>query len=168
MNPVTVSLFDFSLSSNVLFKAKERKEASDEFKQKQENLLRETLKKIDIVICTALIPGKKAPVIVKESMIKNMQPGSVIYDLAAVQGGNTAVTKVDEEVDFNGIKIMGEKNILNKILRSRNNHDKEYIVTLNKSIKDDFINKISNQTLNSIESKTPLIDLLVEKASILV
>ena len=53
--------------------------------------------------------------IIKESMIKNMQPGSVIYDLAAVQGGNTAVTKVDEELVTNGVKIMGEKNILNKL-----------------------------------------------------
>ena len=79
------------------------------------------MKKIDIVICTALIPGKKAPIIIKESMIKNMQPGSVIYDLAAVQGGNTAVTKADEEVDFNGVKIMGEKNILNKLPASASN-----------------------------------------------
>ena len=46
----------------------------------------ETLKKIDIVICTALIPGKKAPLIIKDNMIENMQAGSVIYDLAAIQG----------------------------------------------------------------------------------
>ena len=59
----------------------------------------ETLKKIDIVICTALIPGKKAPVIIKEYMIKNMQPGSVIYDLAGVQGGNTAFTEVDKLIE---------------------------------------------------------------------
>ena len=91
------------------------KEASEEFKQKQEDLLSETLKKIDIVICTALIPGKKAPVIIKENMIKNMQKGSVIYDLAAIQGGNTAYTKVDKIVDHNGVKIMGETNILNKL-----------------------------------------------------
>ena len=97
------------------------KETSDEFKKKQEDLLAETLKKIDIVICTALIPGKKAPVIIKESMIKNMQPGSVIYDLAAVQGGNTAATKADEEIDLNGVKIMGEKNILNKLPASASN-----------------------------------------------
>ena len=97
------------------------KETSDEFKKKQEDLLSETLKKIDIVICTALIPGKKAPVIIKESMIKKMQPGSVIYDLAAVQGGNTALTKADEIVDLNGVKIMGEKNILNKLPVSASN-----------------------------------------------
>ncbi len=91
------------------------KEASEDFKQKQEDLLSETLKKIDIVICTALIPGKKAPVIIKENMIKNMQIGSVIYDLAAVQGGNTAYTEVDKLIDRNGVKIMGEMNILNKL-----------------------------------------------------
>ena len=59
------------------------KEASDEFKKKQEDLLTETLK-IDI-ICTALIPGKEAPKIIKQEMFKNIQTGSVIYDLAAVQ-----------------------------------------------------------------------------------
>ena len=91
------------------------KEASDDFKKKQEDLLSETLKKIDIVICTALIPGKKAPVIIKEDMINNMQAGSVIYDLAAIQGGNTAFTKADEITEKNGVKIMGESNILNKL-----------------------------------------------------
>jgi len=91
------------------------KEASDEFKKKQENLLKETLKKIDIIICTALIPGKKAPIIIKKDMIEEMQAGSIIYDLAASQGGNTELTKVDDIVDFNGVKIMGETNILNKL-----------------------------------------------------
>ena len=91
------------------------KEATDDFKKKQEDLLKETLKKIDVVICTALIPGKKAPIIIKKDMIECMQSGSVIYDLAAVQGGNTELTKVDEIVDINGVKIIGEKNILNKL-----------------------------------------------------
>jgi H+-translocating NAD(P) transhydrogenase subunit alpha len=91
------------------------KEASEDFKKKQEDLLGETLKKIDIVICTALIPGKKAPVIIKENMINGMQVGSVIYDLAAIQGGNTAFTEVDKIIDKKGVKIMGETNILNKL-----------------------------------------------------
>ena len=97
------------------------KEASDEFKKKQEELLAETLKKIDIVICTALIPGKKAPVIIKDNMINNMQSGSVIYDLAAIQGGNTAYTEVDKVIDKNGVKIMGERNILNRLPVSSSN-----------------------------------------------
>ncbi len=91
------------------------KETSDDFKKKQEELLSETLKKIDIVICTALIPGKKAPLIIKENMVNNMQAGSVIYDLAAIQGGNTAFTAVNKIIEKNGVKIMGESNILNKL-----------------------------------------------------
>ena len=91
------------------------KEASEDFIKKQEQLLSETLKKIDIVICTALIPGKKAPLIIKDNMIHNMQPGSVIYDLAAIQGGNTAFTEVNKTIEKNGVKIMGESNILNKL-----------------------------------------------------
>ena len=91
------------------------KEASDDFKKKQEQLLSETLKKIDIVICTALIPGKKAPLIIKDNMINDMPSGSVIYDLAAVQGGNTAYTEADKIIEKNGVKIMGESNILNRL-----------------------------------------------------
>jgi len=97
------------------------KEASDDFKKKQEVLLAETLKKIDIVICTALIPGKKAPLIIKESMIANMRSGSIIYDLAAVQGGNAAFTEVNKIVVKEGVKIMGETNILNKLAVSASN-----------------------------------------------
>ena len=97
------------------------KEASDDFKKKQEELLSETLKKIDIVICTALIPGKKAPLIIKENMVNNMQAGSVIYDLAAIQGGNTAFTEVDNIIEKKGVKIMGESNILNKLPVSASN-----------------------------------------------
>jgi H+-translocating NAD(P) transhydrogenase subunit alpha len=131
------------------------KEASDDFKKKQEELLSETLKKIDIVICTALIPGKKAPVIIKEDMINNMKPGSIIYDLAAIQGGNTAFTKVDEVIYKNGVKIMGENNILNKLPTSASNlyaknvfnfvsnlYDKE-----NKKININLDDEIINKTL---------------------
>ena len=91
------------------------KEATEDFKKKQEALLTETLKKIDIVICTALIPGKKAPLIIKDNMIDNMQSGSIIYDLAASQGGNSAHTKVNDIVEKNGVKILGDSNILNKL-----------------------------------------------------
>ena len=97
------------------------KETSADFKEKQEELLKETLKKIDIVICTALIPGKKAPIIIKKDMIEVMQSGSVIYDLAASQGGNSELTKVNQIIDSNGVKIMGEANILNKLPVSASN-----------------------------------------------
>ena len=97
------------------------KETSEEFKKKQENLLKETLKKIDITICTALIPGKKAPIIIKGDMIDVMQKGSIIYDLAASQGGNTEFTKADEIVDIKGVKILGDSNLLNKLPISASN-----------------------------------------------
>ncbi|MBD1137525.1 NAD(P) transhydrogenase subunit alpha [Pelagibacterales bacterium SAG-MED43] len=97
------------------------KETSEDFKKKQEELLSETLKKIDIIICTALIPGKEAPKIIKEEMFKNLQQGSIIYDLAAIQGGNTVFTEVDKIVEKNGVKILGEANILNKLPVSASN-----------------------------------------------
>ena len=97
------------------------KEASDDFKKKQEQLLSETLKKIDIIICTALIPGREAPKIIKKEMFKNLQQGSVIYDLAAIQGGNTDFTQVDKIIEKNGVKILGEANILNKLPVSASN-----------------------------------------------
>ena len=97
------------------------KEASEEFKKKQEELLSETLKKIDIIICTALIPGREAPKIIKDKMFKNLKPGSVIYDLAAIQGGNTAFTQVDKTIVKDGVKILGERNILNKLPVSASN-----------------------------------------------
>ena len=97
------------------------KEATEDFKKKQEELLKETLKKTDIVICTALIPGKKAPIIIKKDMIDVMSSGSVIYDLAAIQGGNSELTKVNEIINSNGVNIMGESNILNKLPVSASN-----------------------------------------------
>ena len=97
------------------------KEGSVDFKKKQEELLSETLKKIDIIICTALIPGKEAPKIIKEEMFENLQSGSVIYDLAAAQGGNTVFTEVDKIIEKKGVKILGEANILNKLPVSASN-----------------------------------------------
>jgi len=130
------------------------KEASDDFKKKQEELLSETLKKIDIVICTALIPGKKAPVIIKESMVKNMKAGSIIYDLAAIQGGNTAHTKVDEIVDKNGVKIMGESNILNKLPTSASNLYAKNVFNFVSNLYDKENNKIDINLEDEIIEKT--------------
>ncbi len=119
------------------------KETSEDFKQKQEELLKETLKKIDVVICTALIPGKKAPIILKKSMIDVMQPGSVIYDLAAIQGGNTEITKVDEVVRNNDVSIYGEKNILNKLPVSASNLYSKNVFN--------FVSNLYNKEKNIIE-----------------
>ena len=130
------------------------KEASDDFKKKQEELLSETLKKIDIVICTALIPGKKAPVIIKEDMINNMKSGSIIYDLAAIQGGNTAYSKVDEIVDKNGVKIMGESNILNKLPTSASNLYAKNVFNFVSNLYDKENNKININLEDEIIEKT--------------
>ena len=130
------------------------KEASEEFKKKQENLLSETLKKIDIVICTALIPGKKAPLIIKEKMINDMQPGSIIYDLAASQGGNAAYTKVDEIVEKNGVCILGEKNILNKLPASASNLYAKNLFNFVLNLYDKKNNKININLEDEIINKT--------------
>jgi len=130
------------------------KEASDDFKKKQEDLLGETLKKIDIVICTALIPGKKAPVIIKESMINGMKAGSVIYDLAAVQGGNTAFTQVDKIIDKNGVRIMGETNILNKLSVSASNLYAKNVFNFVSNLYDKESEKININLEDEIIEKT--------------
>jgi len=130
------------------------KEASEEFKKKQEDLLAETLKKIDIVICTALIPGKKAPLIIKEKMIDNMKSGSVIYDLAASQGGNAAYTKVDQIIQKNGVTILGEKNILNKLPISASNLYAKNLFNFVLNLYDNKNNKININMEDEIINKT--------------
>jgi len=130
------------------------KETSVDFKKKQEELLSETLKKIDIVICTALIPGKKAPIIIKDSMINNMKSGSIIYDLAAIQGGNTALTEVDKIVNKNGVKIMGESNILNKLPTSASNLYAKNVFNFVSNLYDKESNKININLEDEIIEKT--------------
>ena len=117
-------------------------------------MLSETLRKIDIVICTALIPGKKAPVIIKEDMISNMKSGSVIYDLAAIQGGNTAFTKVDEIVNKDGIIIMGESNILNKLPISASNLYAKNVFNFISNLYDKENKKININLEDEIIEKT--------------
>ncbi len=130
------------------------KEASDDFKKKQEELLSETLKKIDIVICTALIPGKKAPLIINEKMLENMQPGSIIYDLAAVQGGNVAFTEVDKVIEKNGVKIMGERNILNKLPTSSSSLYAKNVFNFVSNLYDKENKKININLEDEIIAKT--------------
>jgi len=130
------------------------KETSEEFKKKQEDLLKETLKKIDIVVCTALIPGKKAPIIISGDMIKGMQKGSVIYDLAASQGGNTEFTKADEIVDSNGVDILGDSNVLNKLPISASNLYSKNLLNFVINLYDKKNNKININLEDEIIKKT--------------
>ena len=78
-------------------------------------MMRDALKKNDIVICTALIPGKPAPRILNEDMVKLMRPGSIIYDLAAEQGGNSAYSEIGKINNVNGVKIVGVKSLMNRL-----------------------------------------------------
>src|SRR6056300_1545046 len=91
------------------------KEYSEEYKKKQADLLKEALRKNDIVICTALIPGKPAPKIINEELVKLMKPGSIIYDLAAEQGGNSAYSEPNKINIINGVKVIGPKSLMNKL-----------------------------------------------------
>ncbi|MDR2206569.1 MAG: Re/Si-specific NAD(P)(+) transhydrogenase subunit alpha [Flavobacteriaceae bacterium] len=86
-------------------------EQTEDYKQKQQQRIAESIAKSDIVITTAQIPGKKAPILVTEEMFNSMRNGSVIIDLAAATGGNTPFTKNDETIVHNGVTIVGNSNL---------------------------------------------------------
>jgi NAD(P) transhydrogenase subunit alpha len=87
------------------------KEASAEFRKAQEEALRQRVRECDVVICTALIPGRPAPKLLPASMVEQMHPGSVIVDLAADQGGNCELTRPGEVADVRGVTIVGLRNV---------------------------------------------------------
>jgi H+-translocating NAD(P) transhydrogenase subunit alpha len=86
-------------------------EQSDDYKQKQQQRIADSIAKADIVITTAQIPGKKAPILITEEMLKAMRNGSVVIDIAAATGGNTPVTKNNKTVMYNGVSIIGNSNL---------------------------------------------------------
>lgn len=91
------------------------KEMSDDYKRQQAELIAETIKKQDVVITTALIPGRPAPKLVTEEMVRSMKPGAVIVDLAVEQGGNCALSKAGEIVEVGGVTIVGHLNLPSRI-----------------------------------------------------
>ncbi len=93
------------------------KEMSDEYFKKQKKLIRETIEKQDIVICTALIPGKKAPILITEEMVDSMAPGSVVVDLAVEAGGNCPLSKPDKIVLHNNVKIIGYTDVPSRVAK---------------------------------------------------
>jgi len=122
------------------------KEAGEDFKKKQKKLLENLIKKNDIIICTALVPGKKAPRIISEEMIKSMKSGSVVYDLAVGQGGNVAFSVSDKVNIINGVKVMGSENILNNLALTASNLYAKNLFNFvnnlcNNEKKDVYINK---------------------------
>src|SRR3982075_463522 len=94
------------------------KEMSKEYQAKQAALTAEHVKKQDIVITTALIPGRPAPRLVTADMVKSMKPGSVLVDLAVERGGNCELAKPGEVVDANGVKIVGHLNVAGRVAAS--------------------------------------------------
>ncbi|TCZ74465.1 NAD(P) transhydrogenase subunit alpha [Flaviaesturariibacter aridisoli] len=86
-------------------------EQSDEYKQKQQQRIADSAAKADIIITTAQIPGRRAPVLITEETLQRMRPGSVIIDIAAATGGNTPFTKNNATVDHRGIRIVGDSNL---------------------------------------------------------
>lgn len=87
------------------------KEVSDDYKQRQKEAVNKSLAQADLVITTALVPGKKAPILITEEQVKQMKMGSVIVDMAAEQGGNCALTQMDKTIDKYGVKIVGKINL---------------------------------------------------------
>jgi H+-translocating NAD(P) transhydrogenase subunit alpha len=87
------------------------KEASEEFLKKQKELIFKHVTNADIVITTALVPGKKAPILVTEEMVKGMRPGSVVLDMAVEFGGNCEISEKGKTVKKHGVKIIGEPNL---------------------------------------------------------
>jgi NAD(P) transhydrogenase subunit alpha len=87
------------------------KEMSDEYKQKQAELISRHIAKSDVVIPTALIPGRKAPILISEAQVQSMKPGSVIVDLAAEMGGNCALTQPGKTIVAHGVTIVGHSNL---------------------------------------------------------
>ncbi len=83
------------------------KEVSDDYKKKQGELIKNTIKDMDIIISTALIPERPAPILIDKDMVESMKPGSAIIDLAAINGGNCELTKCDEIINHNNIIIDG-------------------------------------------------------------
>src|SRR5262245_7433369 len=91
------------------------KPMSAEYQRKQAELVAAHIKGQDIVITTALIPGRPAPKLISRAMIESMKPGSVIVDLAAERGGNTDVTKPDERIDHQGVLVVGPTNLAGEV-----------------------------------------------------
>ncbi len=87
------------------------KEVSEVARKREQDLLAEHVASADVVITTAQVPGKKAPVLVTETMLAAMKPGSVVVDLAADQGGNVELSQPDKEVSYNGVTILGPANL---------------------------------------------------------
>ena len=116
------------------------KEMTASYKKKQNAILADTLKKMDIVITTALIPGKKAPVLLTKKMVESMKVGSIIIDLASEFGGNCELTKHGEKVIFKSKKIIGPKNLASSVAQDSSRLYSKNVVNflMNSAIREKF------------------------------
>ncbi|MEM1202775.1 MAG: NAD(P) transhydrogenase subunit alpha [Acidobacteriota bacterium] len=87
------------------------RQVTPEFLARQREIVTEHVAQADVVICTALVPGRKAPVLLTESMVEGMKPGAVVVDLAVAQGGNCEVSKEGDEVEHHGVLVLGPSNL---------------------------------------------------------
>ena len=135
------------------------KEMSEEYKKQQQDLLHQTIKNQDIVITTALIPGKKAPELITTAMVKDMKAGSIIVDLAAEAGGNCKLTKLNETVMEHNIKIMGYANFPSKLaqdassLYAKNLLNFVQLMVKDKKIQIDWKDEILKKSCVSYDGK---------------
>ena len=133
------------------------KEMSEEYKKQQQDLLHQTIKNQDIVITTALIPGKEAPELITTAMVKDMKAGSIIVDLAAEAGGNCKLTKLNETVMEHNIKIMGYANFPSKLaqdassLYAKNLLNFVQLMVKNKKIQIDWEDEILKKSCVSYD-----------------
>ncbi len=135
------------------------KEMSEEYKKQQKDLLHQTIKTQDIVITTALIPGKEAPELITTDMVKDMKPGSIIVDLAAEAGGNCKLTKLNETIIEHNVKIMGYANFPSKLsqdassLYSKNLFNFVQLMVKDKKIEIDWKDEILQKSCVSYDGK---------------
>lgn len=130
------------------------KEMSADYQKKQADLINDNIKKNDIVITTALIPGRAAPILITKEMVNNMKPGSVIVDLAASAGGNCQLTKFDKIVIHNGVKIIGHENYLSSVAFAASRLYANNLFNLVKLILQDNQNEININFNDEILAKS--------------
>ncbi|HAA53860.1 MAG TPA: Re/Si-specific NAD(P)(+) transhydrogenase subunit alpha [Myxococcales bacterium] len=120
------------------------KEVSKDFLQKQQEVVRQHVVAADAVITTALVPGKRAPVLITKDMVEEMKPGSVIVDLAAEQGGNCEVTTLNRQIVHNGVMVIGHAQLAAKLPKDASEMYARNILTVLKHLFD----KEANLTLD--------------------
>jgi NAD(P) transhydrogenase subunit alpha len=119
------------------------KEASQEFLRKQQEILKKHISNADVVITTAQVPGKRAPILIPEDMVKAMQPGSVIVDMAAGTGGNCELTEPDKIVEKYGVKIIGFTNLVSDLA-----YDASQLYSRNIQALIEYLNKDGKLEIN--------------------